>query len=50
MAKKLLSGIVVALVISLNCVMAASSSSTVLVVPARYKVVQVAFDVSNHAT
>ncbi len=45
MTKKLLSGMIMALVISVNCAMAASRSSTVLVVPARYKVVQVAFDI-----
>ena len=43
--KKILSGMILALVISVNYLMAVSSSSTVLVVPARYKVVQVAFDV-----
>jgi hypothetical protein len=44
--KKILTVIVLTLVISVNCMMAESlSSRTVLVVPARYKVVQLAFDI-----
>lgn len=45
--RKLLSGMVLALVLSVNCVIAASSTSTVLIIPLRYKVVQVAFDVAT---
>lgn len=46
-SKKLWSGIVLALVVCLNCVTATekSGNSTVLVIPARYKVVQLAFDI-----
>jgi len=43
--KKILGGMFLVLVVSLNCVMATSRESTVVVVPARYKVMQVAFDI-----